>query len=285
MWKLALAICLFAFQGVAEQQKVVLGNRTYLIDLPDHPNGSFILALHNASGTPEEFREKTGLSGAALAEGYAVIYPKGSGQSWNGFYCCGYAQVEKIADIKFLDLVISDAASRFGLDPSRVYLTGMGNGSVMAGTYAARRANKVKAVAGVAGTIDLRRAPAARVPLLHIHGLDDEVVPYGLTGQEAGKERGAEGRRFPFTAVLVQIKAFVAAHGLGKKTTRLINSFNDGTSVTEENYIDATGRTQVRLMTISGGGHVWPGPGRNGAGNTREIAATAEVLRFFAEHP
>ena len=285
MWKLALAICFLAFQGVAEQQKVLLGNRMYLIDLPDNPNGSLILALHDASGTPEEFRMKIRLSGPALAKGYAVIYPEGSGKSWNGFYCCGYAQVKNIGDIRFLDLVISDATSRFELDRNRVYLTGMGNGSVMAETYAARRADKVKAVAGVAGTIDLRRTPAARVPLLHIHGLEDEIVPYGLTGPEVGSERGAEGRRNPFTAVPVQIKAFVAANGRLKKTTRSINSFNDGTSVTEDNYVLATGRTQVRLMTISGGGHVWPGPRRRGAGNTREIDANAEVLRFFAEHP
>ncbi|MDT8856382.1 PHB depolymerase family esterase [Paracoccaceae bacterium Fryx2] len=281
MWKLVLVLCFLALPSVAEQQKILLGNRSYLIDLSARPNGSVILALHNAAGNPEEFRQKIRLSGPALAKGYAVIYPEGLGSSWNGLYCCGYAQEKKISDIRFLDLVIADAAKRFGLYSNRVYLTGMGNGSVMAETYAARRAGTVKAVAGVAGTIHLGRTPAARVPLLHIHGLDDLIVPYGLKGPEYGTKHAGDA----FTPVPVQIRAFVAANGPLRKTSRMIDARNDGTSVTEDNYLDAKGRTQVRLMTVSGGRHVWPGSDRKGAGNTQEISATAEVLRFFGEHP
>lgn len=281
MWKLMVALCFVAFGAAAEQQKVLLAGRTYLIDLPANPNGALIVALHNASGNPEEFRLKTQLSTQALAKGYAVAYPLGTGFSWNAFYCCGIAQQKNSADIRFLDLVISDATARFGLSAKRIYLTGMGNGSVMAETYAARRASSIKAVAGVAGTIHLGRTPATSVPMLHIHGLADTVVPYGLNGPENGSKR----KKNPFTPVLVQIKAFVGVHGQLKKTSRVIDAKSDGTSVAEDNYRDAAGRTQVRLMTIVGGRHVWPGSERKGEGNTQEIGATKEVLRFFAEHP
>lgn len=281
MWKLVVIFFLIAFEAVAAPQRVVLGKRSYIIDLPANSNGSIIVALHNASGNPEEFSSKTRLSGPAMAQGYAVIYPLGFGLSWNGFYCCGPAQVKRSADIQFLDLVIADATARFKLDAGRVYLTGMGNGAVMAETYAARRASKVKAVAGVAGTMDLRRTSASRVPLLHIHGMDANVVPFGTTGPEFGTEHESD----PFTPVPVLIKAFVGAHAQLTKTTRTIDSRNDGTSVIEENYNDSDGVTQVRLLAIVGGGHVWPGKERKGSGNTQEISATKEVLRFFAEHP
>ncbi len=285
MWKTAVLLCLLAFPVAAKQEQVVLGNRTYLIDLPARPNGSMIVALHNAAGAPEEFRSKIRLSAPALAQGYAVIYPRGSGAqdqlSWNGLYCCGYAQENRIADVVFLDKVIADAAERFGLDAARVYLTGMGNGAVLAETYAVRRTGRVKAVAGVAGTIDLRRASATRVPLLHIHGLDDRVVPYGADGRA---KIGSRRTRHPFTPVPVQINAFVAAHGSLAKTTRVIDRANDGMSVTVDTYSDASGRAQITLMTVTGGGHVWPGPQRQGAGNTQDISATTEVLRFFGEH-
>ena len=285
MWKMAVLLCLLAFPVAAEQKQVVLGNRTYLIDLPAKPNGSMIVALHNAAGAPEEFRSKIRLSAPALAQGYAVIYPRGTGAkdqlSWNGLYCCGYAQENRIADVVFLDKVIADAAERFGLDAARVYLTGMGNGAVMAETYAVRRTGRVKAVAGVAGTIDLRKAPATRVPLLHIHGLDDRIVPYGADGQP---KIGGKRTRYPFTPVPVQIDAFVAAHGGLARTTRVIDRANDAMSVTVDTYSDASGLAKVTLMTVTGGGHVWPGPNRQGAGNTRDISATAEILQFFGIH-
>ena len=94
--------------------------RSYLIDLPSRQSGAIIVALHSAASTPTEFREKSGLSSRALPNGYAVIYPRGTGDeaslSWNGLYCCGNGQVENVNGIGFLDLVIADAAERFGPD-------------------------------------------------------------------------------------------------------------------------------------------------------------------------
>lgn len=286
MWRICLlALMLATGPAVAEQQLVTLSGRSYLIDLAAKPSGAMIVALHAAASSPADFRQTSGLSTRALAKGYAVIYPKGTGDqqhlSWNGFYCCGSAQVDRVDDVRFLDKVIADAVARFGLNAGRVYMTGMSNGSVMAETYAARRADRVKAVAGVAGTIDLARTPAAPVPLLHIHGRDDKMVPYGAEGAAYGTKHV----RTTFTPVDVQIAAFKAAFGPLSLKSRAIDRANDGTSVVEDNYIDANGRTMIRLMTINGGQHVWPEPGRRGAGNTQDISATDEILRFFAEHP
>lgn len=286
MWRLCILALLWAGgQAVADVQTVVLGTRSYLIDLPAHPTGAMIVGLHAAASTPVEFRDKTGLSAQALPRGYAVIYPQGTGPqqhlSWNGFYCCGFAQISKVDDMGFLDMVIADAASRFGLDPGKVYLTGMSNGSVMAETYAARRSGHVKAVAGVAGTIDLSKTRAAAVPLLHIHGLADTMVPYGSDGPEYGTKH----LRSPFTPVPVEIAAFLSAFGPLQRSSRGIDPVTDGTSVVEDDYIDAAGRTEVRLITVIGGQHVWPTPGRMGPGNTQDISATTEVLSFFDAHP
>lgn len=286
MWRLCvLALILAGGQAVADPQTVVLGTRSYLIDLANHPTGAMIVALHAAASTPTELRQKTGLSSRALPKGYAVIYPQGTGSekhlSWNGFYCCGEAQIERVDDMRFLDLVIADAVARFGLNPAKVYMTGMSNGSVMAETFAARRLGHVKAVAGVSGTIDLARTPATAVPLLHIHGVEDTIVPYG----DEGPGFGTKHLRTPFTPVPVEIAAFVAAFGPLQQSSRKIDRVADGTSVIEDNYTNAAGLTEVRLLTVVGGQHVWPEHGRFGPGNTQDISATAEVLRFFAEHP
>jgi poly(3-hydroxybutyrate) depolymerase len=48
-----------------------------------------------------------------------------------------------------------------------------------------------------------------------------------------------------------------------------------------------TGRVVLRLITVEGGAHHWPGgrKARLTEGKTREIDANAEILRFFALHP
>jgi polyhydroxybutyrate depolymerase len=279
MWKALLMLALLALPAQAEERRVALGARFYLIDLPARPTGAMILALHGAGGTPGLFARNTGLGGPATAQGYAVIYPAGSGPlgelTWNAFYCCGAARSTGVDDMAFLDQVISDAARRFGLDPARVYLTGMSNGSMMAETYAVRRPGQVKAVAGVSGTLDLDSSTALPVPLLHIHGTADQVVPYD----------GGPGRSIAtaFTSVPAEIAAFLAVDGPLARSSRVIDPVDDGMSVTEDDYRDAQGISQLRLLTIRGGRHVWPNPDL--PQSTRDIDGATEVLRFFAEHP
>ena len=282
--RMILALMLvFCFEPLyAEEVRVDLGSRFYLIDLPDRPSGAVILALHAAARSAEDMRATTRLSPRALAKGYAVIYPQATGgakrAAWNGLYCCGDAQTNNVNDIGFLDKVIADAVARFGLSRDRVYLTGMSNGAVMAETYALRRAGSIKAVAGVAGTVDLSRTPARAVPLLHIHGTLDRMVPYygGC---------GAKHLKTPFTPVGDEIAAMVAAFGGLSASSRKIGQGKDGMLVVEENYTNTAGVVKVRLLTVIGGQHVWPEPGRRGFGNTREISATNEILRFFDDHP
>lgn len=193
MFRLVLLLCLI-LAPAAWAETVRLDGRSYRIDLPARPEGApVIVALHGGGGGAEQFARASGLSRPANRQGYAVIYPEGTGRlaTWNGGYCCGMAQRRGVDDAAFLDAVIADAAARFGLDAARLYLTGMSNGSIMAETYAALRPGRVRAVAGVAGTMDTGRfAPVAPVPLLHIHGTADEMVPFaGGPGTAAWRGR------------------------------------------------------------------------------------------------
>lgn len=280
-------VCLFLLlagsPAFAERQEVSVQGRAYLIDLPAHPSGAMILALHGGGGNPAQFARNSGLSQPAMAAGYAVIYPAGSGRgpllTWNAGYCCAYAQRSRIDDMGFLDAVVADAAQRFGLDAHRLYLTGMSNGSMMAESYAVSRKGRVKAVAGISGTIDLARYPAAAVPLLHIHGTADTHVPY------KGGNGSASIVDTDFTSVPAEIAAFEAAFGGLVQTERVINPSDDGMRVIEDDY-SRSGVAQIRLLTIEGGGHTWPGAHRSTRqGGTLDISANTEVLRFFREHP
>ncbi len=289
MRKIAVLIALLSVSLPAAAETVQLGDRWYEIALPAQPKGApLILALHGGGGDPDQFAKASGLARAATGAGFAVAFPAGSGRrderllTWNGGYCCGYAARQGVDDIGFLKQVMQDAAKRFGVDGSGVYLTGMSNGSIMAETFAARNPGLVRAVAGVSGTMDTSRTRVqGRVPALIIHGTADPMVPY------AGGVGDSSLTRTDFASVASVVQAFLAPWGgVLAETGRTIDRKEDGTSVVVTDY-QKGGRVVLRLMTVESGAHHWPGgrKARMAEGKTREIDANTEILRFFAMHP
>ena len=269
----------------AETRAVTLPDgRSYRIDLPALSRGApMILALHGGGGNPDQTARNSGLTAPALAKGYAVIFPAGSGRSalltWNAGNCCAYAARKGVNDPAFLDAVIKDAAGRFGLDVGRVYITGMSNGSMMAERYAALRPGTVRAVAGVSGTMDLTTRIGGAVPFLHIHGTADTSVPY-----EGGVGEGMTRTNFDSVDDLVQ--AWRRANRASREgAVTVVDPVDDGRRAVITDWTDRQGGVVVRLITIEGGGHEWPGGKRSGKDGPRDISASDEVLRWFDAHP
>ena len=285
---LILLLAVVAVPALAETVTLADG-RWYRVDLPPDPTGApVILGLHGGGGNPDQFARNSGLSQPALSAGYAVIYPAGTSRrglgllTWNAGACCAHAAMVQIDDMAFLDAVITDAVRRFGLDAERVYLTGMSNGAMMAERYAAARPGNVKAVAGVSGTLDERFRVSGPVPLLHIHGTADDHVPY-----LGGKGEASITRSVTFASVGSTVAAFVGAAGTPLVQLQgVIDPADDGMQVIQRDWRRPDGIPMVRLLTVEGGGHVWPG-GRRAVhgGGTQDTSANDEILRFFAAHP
>ncbi len=276
LWILLLALWPLAAQAQALREVRMADGRWYLAALPEgvaHP--PLIVALHGGAGGPEQFARNSGLTARALRAGFAVAWPAGTGRrdrrmllTWNALYCCGVARQRGVDDVAFLDRVAADARRRFGLGPA-VYATGMSNGAMMAQTWAARRPGSLRAIATVSGTMDAARLDVrGRVPILHIHGLADESVPF--TGGQ-GKRSFAGIAFAPVAAVMAD---FAAPFG------PLARSDAVGRGVRRSLWRDRAGRVRMELVAIEGGGHVWPG-GR-GEGAASPVDADAEILRFFA---
>ena len=158
----------------------------------------------------------------------------------------------------------------------------MSNGSIMSETFAAKNPGLVRAVAGVSGTMDTSRIRVqGKIPALIIHGTADTMVPY------EGGQGDTSLTRTDFASVASVVQSFLAPWGgVLAETTRNIDRKDDGTSVVVTDY-QKGGRVVLRLMTIKGGAHHWPGgrKARLSEGKTQEIDANTEILRFFAANP
>jgi polyhydroxybutyrate depolymerase len=285
-----LFLWLAAMAGqAADLQEVRLGDaRRYLFAMPaGATHAPLILALHGGGGSPGQFARDSDLADVAVGAGFAIAFPAGSSRrgigplTWNGGYCCGYAQAAGVDDLGFLDRVAADAASRFGVGGDRVYVTGMSNGAILAQTYAAARPGRVAAVASVAGTMDLSRVrPKGPVALLHVHGTGDGQVPYaGGVGPDSWV--GTD-----FSAAEDVVAAFRRAQGVMlHPVADRIDPARDGMHVMRTRWLAPGGAVRVELLTVVGGGHHWPGGRRSSRrGATRDISASREVVAFFASH-
>lgn len=229
--------------------------RSVLLFVPDEPDGTLILVLHGGGSWGELMAQQTAMHDAAPRA--IVAYPEGtpfaaSGrfETWNAMHCCGPAFTQGIDDVAFLAALIGAVESERG--EQRVLIAGHSNGGMMAYRFAAERPHMVDGFAVVAGTIGGRASfsapdvripePVTAVPVLIIHGLHDEQVPYaGGAGNDT-----VVGRRDASVddAVALWRSANQADH---------VARHAEGAYV-EDVYI---GAAPVHVITTQGG-HAWP---------------------------
>ena len=144
-----------------------------------------LLAFHGGGGSAQGFQKYAGLDAVADREGFVVVYPDGSGRlgrrllTWNAGGCCGSAREDRVDDVGFAIRVLGDLARDLPLDRTRVYATGHSNGAMMAYRLAAEAAERIAAIAPVAGAMQLATfAPARPMPVLHVHSVDDPRALY-----------------------------------------------------------------------------------------------------------
>lgn len=79
-------------------------------------------------------------------------------------------------DVDFFDALLAWIDARTCVDPGRVYVAGVSNGSFFAQLLACLRPQRIAGVAAVAG--GMRCLPRGEVPVLLSHGREDTVVPF-----------------------------------------------------------------------------------------------------------
>lgn len=166
--------------------------RRYLLQPAPQPGQPLLMVLHGTGGTAAWAEQELGWSVDAARHGFNLVLPDGlppnpddepkflsNPARWNdGSEFVLNLPTSPPDDVDFLDHVLQDSLSRTQADPQRVYLTGFSNGAGMAFRYASERAERLAAVAPVAGYCWVPAPrPSPPVPTLYLVGAADPLIP------------------------------------------------------------------------------------------------------------
>ena len=277
-------------------RQVISGGRerSYTVHTPPQFDGSqpvpVVLAFHGATSNARLMELFCGLSDKADQEGFLAVYPNGTGNqpnvlTWNGGDCCGYAKNNQVDDVAFVHALLDDLAQVAPVDPAWIFAAGMSNGAQMVYRLAAEMADRIAAVAGVAGPMGLIEVrPARPISVLHFHGTEDHFAPYqGGIGQ-----RSIYGANFQSVEHTVGVWVEANQCPLTPKVEFFPDKVGDGTVIWCKTYGPGKEGSEVVLVVVEGGGHTWPGrpplPAQLGK-STADIDANAWIWEFFKRHP
>lgn len=271
----ALLLCFGAYDGARASASLgvdtadVLAfgglDRRYLLHVPsgvDHPTG-LVINLHGAGMTGSAQASSTNYNAVADQHGLAVVYPDGIDLSWADGRGASVPDRQGVDDVGFLAALADRLTHDYGIAPGRVFATGMSAGAFMANRLACDRADVVAAVAPVAGTLGAgtRCTPSRPVSVLETHGTTDPVVPYDGGGMVG---RGGPSNIEPAETM---VNGWRNVDGCpGAPVEDVVGAVHRFTSA------GCADGTEVILVRIDGGQHVWPGD------------ASAASGRFFAAH-
>jgi len=266
--------------------------RTALVHAPAGAGGPrpVVLNLHGGGGNADSHRTWTRMDAAADRHGFVVVYPNGTGPMsgkllvWNAGTCCGRAPAQDVDDVGFLLRALDALEQRVAIDRTRVYATGLSNGSMMAQRLAADAADRIAAVAPVASAMAIARfAPARAMPVMHFHSVDD---PRALYGGGLGPPFPGTNSRVTHLAVEDSVRRWVAADGCpAEPQTWPAIMGADGHTATRLAWGPCRDGVEVVLWRLTGAGHVWPGAAsyfpRLLGPPTTVIDANEEMWKFF----
>jgi polyhydroxybutyrate depolymerase len=263
-----------------------------------------VFDLHGSGGNGERQALHSGLTAQADLHAFLVANPDGGIADpaspanrfyWNipGVPLIGTLQTPANApdDVQFFRAAIQQMEQSGCADPHRVYVTGFSGGARMASWLACELADRIAAVAPVAGLrAGVPRAgelttpdpstctPSRAVPIITFHGVHDPTNPYAGDG----------GPRWGYS-VPAALERWANLDGC--ETTPSEKKLS--AHVTKVSYASCRGAAELILYRTDaplehGGGHVWPHPtppaSQNSVEEVDQLDASELIWEFFARH-
>jgi polyhydroxybutyrate depolymerase len=239
--------------------------------------------------------ETTMFGALGQKDGFVAVFPNGTGSpvQWNTT-----DQSPSNPDLRFVTAMLNQLESTLCIDTSRVYASGLSDGSFMVSLLACTMSNRFTAIAAVSG-LQLPKPChiTRRVPILAFHGTADPILYFngGIGTATLKRVLGEGGTPSGSTTTTTLPKANL--HGPGYPATVQAWAVKDGcnpsstdtrvsSQVIRRTYPCPAG-TAVEFYIIVGGGHAWPGSAVSRAitsvtgFTTFQINATDQIWAFF----
>ena len=259
-----------------------------------------VVMLHGCTQNPDDFAVGTGMNERAREQGFCVLYPEQSQDAnpqrcWNWFK--HNHQRRGSGEPALIASLTQAIMKEHDIDPRRVYIAGLSAGGAMAAIVADAYPDIFAAVGvhsglpnGAASNVaealalmnsgqsghngNIRngkvstqppQSPHRLVPTIVFHGDQDRTVHPRNGEQVIASALGSAAAASP------RVAQGVSAHG-----RRYTNSTHHGD----------TGKVLAEHWLVHGAGHAWSGGHAKGSyTDAKGPDATAEMLRFFFEHP
>jgi polyhydroxybutyrate depolymerase len=171
-----------ALRGTRGQLVVAGETRQYLLDVPAGAADRalpVVLDFHGFRGSARQLRWWTGFAKLAHHSGFIAVHPDGhdgvrllgtTGRGWD-------LRPGDTYDLGFVGALLDTLEREYCVDRRRIFATGMSNGGFFANLLGCLMADRLAAVAPVAGALALRGCtPARPMPVLLIYGRGDHIV-------------------------------------------------------------------------------------------------------------
>lgn len=250
---------------------------------PERPM-PLVLVFHGHEGTGASIADVTRFNKLAEQKGFIAVYPDGIDHNWN----LRGSSAGKVDDVSFVTALIDHLKQTRNIDSHRIYATGFSKGAIFAQDLACELPDQFAAVASVAGSLPVRLQakcqPKTPVSMLMINGTNDLAVHY--EGDDDKSQRGAL-ISIPDT---INVWQTINQCSSAPKVQQLPTSNpRSRFKVKVSQYPGCSSGSEVTLMAVANGGHLWPGGSSQDASVNKfntdlGFNASQTIWDFFQRH-
>ncbi len=227
-----------------------------------------VLLLHGGTQSMHDIFKNT--AGAtqewlpiAEEEGVVIVAPNGTGkrggkgdkQTWNDYRLPGSKGKSDADDVTFLNKVLDAAITQYGIDRSRIYVTGSSNGGMMTYRLLIETPERFAAAAAFISSLPSDNAeiqkPKRPTPLLIMNGTEDPLVKW-----EGGPIHWRHGNMLP---VAQNVKWWINANHSDEENAKSEwlpdTATNDDCRIQKITYPAKKGGVETIFYRMDGGGH------------------------------
>jgi len=271
------------------------GERIHIVHLPEQYDGTtpipMVMVLHGGGGSARFAYRVHQWPELSNRETCLIVFPEATLEDparpasirdnlrlWNDGSQRSAVARRDVHDSAYLATVMDAVQANFAIDPNRVFVTGFSNGASMTFRVGIELADRVTAIAPVAGHLCIKDPrPARPISMLYMIGRADPINP-----PQGGFVTTPWGTRRNKPPIMDSVMTWVRLVGASEhpRSTRVNNG------VERIDYGPGTAGCTVRLYMIDGQGHEWPGAERTlpsviSGPQTDKLNATQVIWNFF----